>query len=61
MTNKQLSRLERVRLCDVWENEALNFTPWLAGLQTLGIDGTKVTDAGVAQLKKALPNCRGRK
>ena len=29
----------------------------LTGLQTLNLAGTKVTDAGVAELKKALPNC----
>lgn len=39
MPDKQLSRLERVGLRDVWENEALNFTPWLAepeNIQLLG-------------------------
>ena len=30
----------------------------LTNLQTLNFSGTKVTDAGVAQLKKALPNCK---
>jgi hypothetical protein len=30
----------------------------LTGLQTLYLRSTKVTDAGVAELKKALPNCK---
>ena len=29
----------------------------LTGLQTLGLRGTQVTDQGVADLQKALPNC----
>jgi len=29
----------------------------LAALKTLGLWGTQVTDAGVAELRKALPNC----
>ena len=33
----------------------------LTGLQTLGLGSTKITDAGVADLQKALPNCRIRK
>ena len=30
----------------------------LTGLQTLDLGGTEVTDAGFADLKKALPNCK---
>ena len=30
----------------------------LTGLQTLFLGGTKITDAGVADLQKALPNCK---
>jgi len=30
----------------------------LTGLLTLGLRNTKVTDAGVAELKKALPKCQ---
>jgi len=30
----------------------------LKKLESLRLDGTKVTKAGVAELKKALPNCR---
>ena len=30
----------------------------LTKLQALYLNGTKVTDAGVAELKKALPNCK---
>jgi len=29
----------------------------LTELQDLNLDGTKITDAGVAELKKALPKC----
>jgi internalin A len=29
----------------------------LNNLQTLGLDGTRSTDAGVAELRKALPKC----
>jgi len=29
----------------------------LTSLQTLGLGNTQVTDAGVAKLKEALPNC----
>jgi hypothetical protein len=30
----------------------------LKGLQTLHVNDTKVTDAGVRELQKALPNCK---
>tara|TARA_B100001123_G_C15315936_1_gene1026123 strand:+ start:3047 stop:3181 length:135 start_codon:yes stop_codon:yes gene_type:complete len=30
----------------------------LVNLQTLYLGGTKVTDAGVAELQKALPDCK---
>jgi len=30
----------------------------LQKLELLGLEGTKVTKAGVAELKKALPKCR---
>jgi len=30
-------------------------------LRLLGVGGTKVTDAGIADLQKSLPNCRIRK
>jgi len=30
----------------------------LTNLQELSVNETKVTDAGVAELKKALPNCK---
>jgi len=30
----------------------------LKGLRELRLDGTKVTDAGIAELKKSLPNLR---
>jgi len=30
----------------------------LPALKILGLTGTQVTDAGVAELQKALPNCR---
>ena len=30
----------------------------LTGLKDLGLYGTKVTNAGVAELKKALPKCK---
>tara|TARA_B100000809_G_scaffold229923_1_gene243907 strand:- start:322 stop:438 length:117 start_codon:yes stop_codon:yes gene_type:complete len=30
----------------------------LTQLQDLGLQQTKVTDAGVAELKKALPDCK---
>jgi Domain of unknown function (DUF4268) len=45
MTSKDLGRLERVELRDIWLSEASDFTPWLARKenldilgQTLGID-----------------------
>ena len=33
----------------------------LTELQTLDLDSTQITDAGIADLKKALPNCAIRK
>jgi len=30
----------------------------LTGLQTLYLNRTKVTDAGISDLQKSLPNCR---
>jgi hypothetical protein len=33
----------------------------LKGLQWLGLVGTQVTDAGVAELQKALPGCKIRR
>ncbi len=33
--NKELSRLEKVELNDVWENEPQHFTPWLAEEENL--------------------------
>ncbi len=39
MTNKDLGRLERVALRDIWLSEASNFTPWLARKENLAILG----------------------
>jgi hypothetical protein len=35
----------------------LNELTGLKGLTYLGLEGTKVTDAGIARLRKALPEC----
>lgn len=39
MTNKNLGRLERVELRDIWLSEASDFTPWLARKENLDILG----------------------
>jgi hypothetical protein len=39
MTNKNLGRLERVELRDIWLSEASDFTPWLARKENLEILG----------------------
>lgn len=36
---KELSRMERVSLRDVWQNESLNFTPWLSQESNLSLLG----------------------
>jgi hypothetical protein len=38
MTVKNLGRLERVELRDIWLSEASDFTPWHARKEKLGID-----------------------
>jgi hypothetical protein len=39
MMNKNLGRLERVELRDIWLSEASDFTPWLARKENLDILG----------------------
>jgi hypothetical protein len=39
---KALGRLESVDLRDVWEDEARDFTPWLAGETNLAVLGQTV-------------------
>ena len=39
MTNKNLGRLEKVELRDIWLSEASDFTPWLARKENLDILG----------------------
>jgi len=44
MTNKanDLGRLEKVELRDIWTNEAVDFTPWLAEEENLGLLGDTI-------------------
>ena len=39
MTDKQLGRLERVELRDIWVSEATEFTPWLARPENIAVLG----------------------
>jgi hypothetical protein len=62
-----LRQVEETNLADL-ETLSLKYNPkitdaglvnlkGLAGLQELYVSSTKITDAGVADLQKALPNC----
>lgn len=42
MDSMQLGRLEKVDLRHVWENEAQNFTPWLAREENLALLGQEI-------------------
>lgn len=42
MSQDNLGRLKRVDLRDVWQNEAGNFTPWLAGEENLLLIGDTI-------------------
>ena len=48
--------------CGEWPGKSGQRITWppkeLAGLRVLDVGGTEVTDAGVAELQKALPNCK---
>lgn len=39
MADKQLGRLERVELRDIWTSEATEFTPWLARAENIAVLG----------------------
>jgi hypothetical protein len=39
MADKQLGRLERVDLRDIWVSEATEFTPWLARPENIAVLG----------------------
>ena len=38
----QLGRLERVELRDIWQTEAGDFTPWLAGEENIKLLGETI-------------------
>src|SRR5208282_3544871 len=40
MTDRQLGRLERIELRDIWISEATDFTPWLARPENLEVLGS---------------------
>ena len=48
----------RGRGCREGAGEGLVHLNGLTNLQTLNFSFTKVTDAGIADLKKSLPNCK---
>jgi hypothetical protein len=37
MTSRDLGRLQRVELRDIWTSEATDFTPWLARTENLAV------------------------
>ena len=39
---KELGRMEKVELRDVWQNEASHFTPWLAGEENIALLGNTI-------------------
>ena len=54
-----MSKLETLDLgfCRKITDAGLVHLKGMTNLQSLDLGGTKITDAGVADLKKALPNC----
>ena len=55
---KGLTNLQDLNLPSQITDAGLVHLKGMTGLQTLYLRGTKVTDAGVADLQKALPNCK---
>jgi len=37
MVDRQLGRLQRFELRDIWASEAIDFTPWLARPENMGV------------------------
>ena len=40
------------------DGDVIDILTGLTGLETLNLSETQVTDAGISELQKALPNCR---
>ena len=55
---KGLTKLQRLVLPSNITDAGLVHLQGLTKLQTLGFSGTKVTETGIADLQKALPNCK---
>ena len=55
---KGLTKLQRLVLPRQITDAGLAHIKGLTQLQVLNLGGTKITDAGVADLQKALPNCK---
>ena len=60
---KELAKLQQLQQLNLMfpaqiTDEGLKEMAKLQKLEWLSLTGTKVTEAGVAELKKALPNCR---
>ena len=56
---KEFTKLVRLNLFNTQVTDAgLGHLKGMTHLQTLNLRGTKVTTTGVADLQKALPNCK---
>jgi hypothetical protein len=54
---KELTKLQSLNLPEQITDAGFDHLKGLTNLTDLYLLGTQVTDAGVAELKKALPNC----